>query len=95
VQVSEDPHLTPQCPGFGEADAPARARIVSPAMMGGGAFILLKTGRSGPKTAKQVEIRLAVLLKILSIGRPREEAGSPKWHWVCHGDFFIASVGHG
>jgi hypothetical protein len=36
-------------------------------MMGGGAFILLKTGRFGPETAKQTEIRLAILLKILSI----------------------------
>ena len=36
-------------------------------MMGGGAFVLLKAGRGGPKTAKQVEIRLAILLKILRI----------------------------
>jgi hypothetical protein len=34
-------------------------------MMGGGAFILLKTGRNRPKSAKQAEIRLAFLLKIL------------------------------
>jgi hypothetical protein len=34
-------------------------------MMGGGAFILLKVGRPGPKTAKQAEIRLAILPKIL------------------------------
>jgi hypothetical protein len=26
------------CPGIGEADVPARDRIISPAMMGGGAF---------------------------------------------------------
>jgi hypothetical protein len=36
-------------------------------MMGNGAFVLLKAGSRGPKTAKQVEIRLAVLLKILEI----------------------------
>jgi hypothetical protein len=34
-------------------------------MMGGEAFILLKTGRSGPESEKQTEIRLAILLKIL------------------------------
>jgi len=36
-------------------------------MMGGGAFILLKVGHLWPKTAKQAEIRLANLLKILHI----------------------------
>jgi hypothetical protein len=40
-------------------------------MMGGAAFTLLKTGRAGPKSAKQVEIRLAILPKILRIGVPR------------------------
>jgi hypothetical protein len=34
-------------------------------MMGGEAFILLKTGRNGPESEKQTEIRLAILLKIL------------------------------
>jgi len=34
-------------------------------MMGGGTFILLKAGCSGPESAKQAEIRLAILLKIL------------------------------
>jgi hypothetical protein len=34
-------------------------------MMGGGAFILLKVGHPWPETAKQPEIRLANLLKIL------------------------------
>jgi hypothetical protein len=33
--------------------------------MGGGAFILLKVGHPWPETAKQAEIRLANLLKIL------------------------------
>jgi hypothetical protein len=38
-------------------------------MMGGMAFILLKDGQPGPETAKQAEIRLASLLKILQIAR--------------------------
>jgi hypothetical protein len=38
-------------------------------MMGGGAFILLKVGHFGPESAKQAEIRLANLLKILWIAR--------------------------
>ena len=38
-------------------------------MIGWGAFILLKDGRTGPETAKQAEIRLASLQKILHIGR--------------------------
>jgi hypothetical protein len=36
-------------------------------MMGGGAFDWLKTGRISTKSAKQAEIRLADLQKILSI----------------------------
>jgi hypothetical protein len=36
-------------------------------MMGGGAFILLKTGRPEPESAKQAKNRLAGLLKILQI----------------------------
>jgi len=40
-------------------------------MMGGGAFILLKAGRYWPESAKQAEIRLANLLKILQIARSR------------------------
>jgi len=36
-------------------------------MMGGGAFILLKSGRAGPETTKRAKIRLAILLKILHI----------------------------
>jgi hypothetical protein len=35
--------------------------------MDGGAFSLLKADRLGPETAKQAEIRLANLLKILAI----------------------------
>jgi hypothetical protein len=63
-----------QCPGIGEAHWPARDRIVSQAMMGGGAFVLLKTGRYRPESAGQAEIRLAILLKILSIGCSRRGA---------------------
>jgi hypothetical protein len=37
-------------------------------MMGGGAFVLLKTGRFPPQSAKQDEIRLGILLKILGFG---------------------------
>ena len=40
--------------------------------MGGGTFILLKTGRYRPKSAKQAESRLAILLKILRIWRSRK-----------------------
>jgi hypothetical protein len=46
-------------------------------MMGGSACDRLKTGRIGAKTAKQAEIRLADLQKILSIvctARPRGPA---------------------
>ena len=35
--------------------------------MDGGAFIPLKSRHAGPETTKQVEIRLANLLKILAI----------------------------
>jgi hypothetical protein len=35
--------------------------------MGGGAFNLLKSGRRGPESAKQAEIGLASLFKILGI----------------------------
>ena len=40
--------------------------------MGGGAFTLLKVGRPGPESAKQAEIRLAILPKILHIARFRK-----------------------
>ena len=35
--------------------------------MGGGTFILLKAGRPWPESAKQTEIRLAILWKMLQI----------------------------
>jgi hypothetical protein len=45
--------------------------------MGGGAFNWLKTGRIGVESAKQAEIRLADLWKILSIvaTEGRDEGG--------------------
>jgi hypothetical protein len=50
---------------------PARDRIVSSEMMGGVAFIRLKSGGAGPKSTQQVEIRLAILLKILGTAARR------------------------
>jgi hypothetical protein len=47
-------------------------------MMGGAAFTLLKTGRIWLESAKQVEIRLAILLKILWIAAPEHtDPGAP------------------
>jgi hypothetical protein len=44
---------------------PARGRIVSQAMMGGGAFGPLKAGWMGPESVKQAEMPVAALWKIL------------------------------
>lgn len=56
-------------------------------MMGGEAFILLKAGRPGPESAKQAEIGLAGLSKILSIARSRNEdslaEGGKHMQWLC------------
>jgi len=52
-------------------------------MIGGAAFFLLKAGGSGRESAKQAEIRLAVFLKILAIGR----SGPAKFarrSWAAH-----------
>jgi hypothetical protein len=57
-------------------------------MMGGGAFLLLKVGRNGPESAKQAEIRLAILPKILSIGRPGGPSPSPRGGRTCDGGIF-------
>jgi hypothetical protein len=46
--------------------------------MGGGAFILLKVGSTGPESTKQVEIRLANLQKILHIARSEALKPSPR-----------------
>jgi hypothetical protein len=48
------------------------------AMIGGGAFILLKVDRIRPESAKQTEVRLASLLKILGIARSGEPKPSPR-----------------
>src|ERR1700722_15213327 len=60
-------------------------------MMGGVAFILLKAGLSGPETAKQAEIRLAGLLKILAIYTRQGEnslvMGFKYVQWLCWRDF--------
>jgi hypothetical protein len=61
-------------------------------MMGGGAFILLKAGRNRPESAKQAEIRLAGLLKILGIppgqGAKALAKGRKKWCDGCPGADF-------
>jgi hypothetical protein len=60
-------------------------------MMGGGTFILLKTGRAGPESAKQAEIRLAIFLKVLHTARFRGENprpdGGKHMQWLCVGSF--------
>jgi hypothetical protein len=56
-------------------------------MMGGAAFTLLKAGCAVPKSAKQVEIRLAILSKILRNRRPEGQnplAGAEKKCDYCH-----------
>jgi hypothetical protein len=56
-------------------------------MMGRGAFILLKIGLLGLESAKQTEIRLAILPKILwigGVGRPKPLAnGAKDMQWSC------------
>jgi hypothetical protein len=64
---------------------PARDRIVSPGMMGGVAFTLLKTAGPRPESAKQVEIRLANLPKILGISAGRGREGCD--HCATYGKF--------
>jgi hypothetical protein len=54
-------------------------------MMGGAAFILLKAGQTRPESAKQAEIRLAILLKILRIARFAGKKPSPKPNGTCCG----------
>jgi hypothetical protein len=56
------------CPGIGWLVLPARDRIISQGeRMGEGAFDLLKTGYSQPRSAKQLKNCLAGESKILSI----------------------------
>jgi hypothetical protein len=69
-------------------------------MMGGGAFLLLKTGRRGPESAKQAEIRLAGLLKILDIagpGRRMRSQNAQRTYNGCVGAYFreIWLIGRG
>ena len=61
--------------GHRRAYVPARDRIACRGRIGGGAFNLLKGGRAAPESAKQVEIRLANLLKILAITRRAVQTG--------------------
>jgi hypothetical protein len=63
--------------------------------MGGGAFILLKSRRAGPESAKQVEIRLANLLKILQIAVSAGQKASPTPNGSTVVVFVGISVGHG
>jgi hypothetical protein len=70
---------------------PARDRIVSQAMMGGRTFSPLKTGRAGPEKAKQVEIPVAGLRKILDIPGSWDQKSARKSskhrHRLCWGWF--------
>ena len=45
--------------------------------MAGGTFVLLKGGGAGPESAKQTEIRLANLLKILVIAHNSQSRFKP------------------
>jgi hypothetical protein len=60
-------------------------------MMGGEAFILLKAGRSGPESAKQAEIRLAIFPKLLHTGHIWGENPLRRWRkhmqWLCGREF--------
>jgi len=58
-------------------------------MMGGGAFILLKAGRLWPESAKQAEIRLAILLKILHIARFGTLSSRQGWKEGCKGPAMV------
>jgi len=64
-------------------------------MMGGGAFILLKAGRLWPESAKQAEIRLAILLKILHIAPVWDAELSPGLERTCNNCICGTSVRDG
>ena len=55
------------CPGIARRVWPVRDRIVSAAMMEGGAFIQLKSGLAERESSKQAEALLAGLPTILGI----------------------------
>ena len=72
-------------------------------MMGGGTFIPLNAGRPWPESAKQTEIRLAILPKILWIGglrRPKplaKGANDMQWSYFHQLPFDMANfawIGH-
>jgi len=63
-------------------------------MMGGGAFILLKVGHCWPETAKQAEIRLANLVKILRIAGFGGENPSPRRDKDMRWLYSAISAGH-
>jgi hypothetical protein len=82
--VTENAHLTPHVRA---STRPVGLHVTGSfreAMMGGRAFILLKTGRKGRKSRNQAEIRLANLLKILGIGRFRNPIPSPRMEKTCN-----------
>jgi hypothetical protein len=66
--VTENPHLTPLVRASARPISLLVTGSFREAMMGGGAFILLKAGRNRPESAKQAESGLAGLWKILGIG---------------------------
>src|SRR5215475_1615032 len=80
------------CPGIAEAFAPDTCPDRSRAMIGGGAFLLLKTGSNGPGSSEQAEIPLAGFATILAFclsgfsrgvqGRVTKDAQSEKSHSV-------------
>jgi hypothetical protein len=63
--------------------------------MGGGAFNLLKACRRRPESAKQAEIRLSILLKILWIAGFRGTKSLAKTGKDMRGLYFGNSAGYG
>jgi hypothetical protein len=64
--------------------------------LGGGAFVLLKGGPTGPETAKQPEIRLAIFLKILQVAGLRvRDSLAGAGPDACIGDVCAISAGYG
>jgi len=56
------------CPGIAEAFASDTCPDRSRAMIGDGAFLLLKAGSNGPESPEQAEIPLAGFATILAFG---------------------------
>jgi hypothetical protein len=59
------------CPGIAEAFASDTCPDRSRAMIGGVAFLLVKTGSNGPESSEQAEIPLAGSATILAFGFPQ------------------------